>query len=324
MMTIKEKSETDSGKAAPGHVMVLITADIDPTPEMAMDEQNRGLAFTEQLLERFGIQATFFVVARIAEKFHASFARWIRMGHEIGCHGLTHHISEEYSVLPEPLQRENLTAATGILRSLTQSPVTSFRGPRVRTSHATQGVLEELGYTADVSVCSQRLDFISSNRINVKWITAPRLPYHPDVSDAFRRGERKLTVVPISALGAPFISGTLYTFGVTFMKLLFRIFYLESRRNGKPIVYLFHPQEFGFMPLRPLEKNAWKEFSISRFSIRRRLKLQRGPEIRLKMHEALFRYIASFPDIRFVTVRECVRSLENSAGSALETGQKKE
>jgi hypothetical protein len=87
------------------------------------------------------------------------------------------------------MQRSYIEEATKKLEKLVGSPILSFRSPRVKTSAQTLRLLSEYGYLADSSVCSQRVDFISSNLINGGWLSAPRQPYHPHRDNAFKRGD---------------------------------------------------------------------------------------------------------------------------------------
>ena len=283
-------------------IPVLITCDIDPTPEVAIEDKRIALRQTHMIFEEFDIAATFFVVANVAESYDGEIERLAACGHEIGCHGMTHDESEEYTTLFENEQHRCLTRATAILEKVTGQPIRSFRGPRVKTSHITQGILEDLGYLADTSVCSQRIDFISSNLINMKWIFAPRMPYHPDVKNAFKRGRRKLMVVPVSALGLPFISGSLYVFGLEFMKRFFKLLYCESRKTGKPIVYLMHPAEFAPETRRVHYRTSVKDIKARGFYFRRKLKLNRSADERMHLTHAFLSYIREFPDVEFMRI----------------------
>jgi len=287
-------------------VPVLITGDVDPTPEETLREKRAAMDITNALFRRYGIVSTMFFTASVAKGYCDQIEEWQGLGHEIGCHGLTHDLDEEYSTLPEEKQRQLLTEATRRLTLLTGTPVKSFRGPRVKTSHVTQSILAELGYSADVSVCSQRIDIISSNLINMGWITAPRLPYHPSFQNAFRPGRQDILVVPVSALGVPFISSSLYLFGITFSKILFRLLYLESKKTGKPIVYLFHPQEFGEWTRDSKKGNTVSDIKSRGFYVRRKLKRMKNEADRVRLHDALFQYIQSFDDVKFMTVTEYV------------------
>jgi len=281
-------------------VPVIITCDVDPTPESTISDKRDALEKTSTLFDEFGIKSTFFVVANIAKDYRPQIRDLLNKGHEIGCHGLSHDENEEYNNLPEETQRDYLTSATKILADITGQAVTSFRGPRVKTSHITQQILEELHYKADASVCSQRLDLLSSNLINTKWIFAPRLPYHPHHQNAFRRGERNLWVVPVSAIVLPFVSGMLYTFGLTFTKLMFRLLYKEARQTGKPIVYLLHPVEFAPKTVRREKRYP---LLVEGFRFRRSpLIFEQDIERRHAAHEALFSYMNSFEHIRYRTM----------------------
>ena len=199
-------------------VPVLITWDIDPCPEANLEDKRSALAATLEMLEKLQIKSSFFFVALLAKHFSKEISAIIDSGHNIGCHGLTHGDEEEYNRMPKDLQRNYIYRATNMLHNITNRPVVIFRGPRVKTSHVAHDVLEEAGYIADCSVCSQRIDFVSSNFINTSWIFAPRLPYHPRKSNAFRKGNRKIWVISNSAIILPFISSCLYVLGLNFMK----------------------------------------------------------------------------------------------------------
>ena len=293
------------------NVPVLVTCDIDPSPEVSISEKRKSLDKTLGFFENLKIPATFFFVANVAKQYQSALMPMLDRGHEIGCHGLTHELSEEYSRLPEHIQRENLIEATTILQDLTGAKIRSFRGPRVKTSHITQKILDELGYLVDSSVCSQRLDFISSNLINPGWLRAPRLPYHPSSRSAFKKGARNLWVVPVSALILPFISSLLYVMGPALMKSFFKLLYFESRRTGKPIVYLMHPVEFA--PHGATEEKASLASIKSRgFHFRRRLKLRVDETRRFEMTHHLLEYMASFEDVKFITATSVVDALSTN------------
>ena len=306
-----------------GRVPVLITCDVDPTPEVALKDKQEALDQTSVLLDDHGVKATFFVVAGLAKEYDGQIKALAQRGHEIGCHGLTHDETEEYHTLPAGVQRDTLSRATEMLGAATGTPVRSFRGPRVKTSHVTQQILEGLGYWADSSVCSQRMDFISSNLINPGWVFAPRLPYHPRSDSAFRRGRRKIVVVPVSALGLPFLSGVLYFLGLRFMERFFDILYFESKKTGKPIVYLMHPAEFAKPTQRVSYRSSLDSIRARGFYFRRRMKLCRGERERLGATQSLLAYMGRFPDVTFMTVREYVAAMVHTDRMADVSGPSK-
>jgi hypothetical protein len=291
-------------------VPILITWDVHPDPERTIENMKYAIGLSSELLKELEIKSTFLFVAELAHQFKKEISLLVKDKQEIGCHGLTHGDEEEYNRMPEDLQRTYLNKATDILQDIAHNPIKTFRGPRVKTSHITHKILEELGYTADCSVGSQRIDFISSNLINIGWIFAPRLPYHPNEKSAFKKGERNIWVVPISAIILPFISSTLNIFKLNFMKFLFNILYRESLRTGKPIVYLVHPTEFTKMSTIKFEKTKLSLEKIRTHGLSFRNKFyERDPQKRFEMNKNLFIYMKSFPDVQFMTVNSFISNM---------------
>jgi hypothetical protein len=267
-----------------------------------------------------GIRSTFFVTARVDHISDRQLDRMLASGHEVGCHGRTHRDEEEYNRMPEAMQRDYVEKATRKLEQWVAGPIRSFRSPRVKTSARTLRLLGEYGYLADSSVCSQRIDFISSNLINLGWIHAPRVPYHPSQDSAFRRGDLSIWEVPISAIVTPFISATLRALGLAFMKALFYLLYVEARRDRKPIVYLVHPTEFLGSGKPHLTRWHLSPANIRTHGLTIRVLLYRMSGVDcLKATRELFAYMASFPDAEFMTVRQYVTSdLDNAPDAAID------
>jgi hypothetical protein len=284
-------------------VSVLLTGDVDYSAHHLPQDKEAAFAKLVEAGRELAGQLTFFFVAREAQQLPAQPGALKSAGHEIGCHGLTHGNEEEYDTMPADLQRRYLDEATDILARLSGAAVTAFRGPRVKISGPTLLRLSALGYVADSTVCSQRFDLVSSNLLQPGWLRAPRLPYHPSATDAYASGNLPILEVPVSALAIPFISSTLYVLGLAAMKLLFRLLYLEARRTGKPIVYLFHPYEFA------PEIAGAKDYSanLKVHGLRFRRYLYRGdPATKLAWNLDLWRFMAGFPGVRFITVSRYV------------------
>jgi hypothetical protein len=287
-----------TGKA---QVTVLLTGDVDYSTHHRPEDKLRAFEQVRAAGRELGGAVTFFMVAREAAQLGSVPGDLHRDGHEIGCHGLTHGDEEDYDSMPAALQEDYLRQATAIISTATAAAVRSFRGPRVKVSGTTLGILSRLGYVADSTVCSQRFDVISSNLINLGWLRAPRRPYHPDAADAYRRGSLPILEVPVSAIAIPFISSVLYVLGLGLMKLVFRVLYLEARRTGKPIVYLFHPYEF--IEEIPGAKDYSRNLKVHGLRLRRFL--YRGDAAqRLAANRALWRYMAGFPTVRFITMAQ--------------------
>jgi peptidoglycan/xylan/chitin deacetylase (PgdA/CDA1 family) len=290
-------------------VPVLITWDIDPSYR---PRKKRALQAAIELCRELEIRATFFFVAQEARWYPEEIAEMRRAGHEIGSHGLTHGDEEEYDRMQREMQCRYIKEATRLLEERAATPVTAFRGPRVKISPLTLELLSERGYLADSSVCSQRLDMVSSNLINLGWLRAPRSPYHPHRESAFRRGDLEILEVPVSALVIPFISSALYALGLPLMKVLSRLLYAEARSKGKPIVYLGHPSELGPQSLPRFKRSHLSFKTLRTHGLRLRRRLRPNAESRLGLNRALFSYIAALPGTRFMTMREYVRQSRQS------------
>lgn len=290
-----------------GTLPILVTWDVDPSPEVPYEARRRSLDVTLDLCRDLAVRTTFFVTAQ-ADHVHADDLDRIQsLGHEVGCHGLTHTDEEEYQRMPAADVRAYIEQATDRLQSAAGTPITVFRSPRLKMGASALDALVACGYVADSSVCSQRVDVISSNLVNPGWLVAPRIPYHPDRSNPFRRGDSPLWEVPISAAVIPFISAFLSVLGLRFMKLWFRLLAAESRRTGKPIVYLGHPIEFTASWMTPF---AWSQLTpayIRTHGLLLRKQLYRLDSAAwLQATRDLFAYMASYPGAAFLPVGDYV------------------
>jgi peptidoglycan/xylan/chitin deacetylase (PgdA/CDA1 family) len=292
---------TRSDPAKARVVPVLLTGDVDYSTHHRPADKVAAFAAVRSAGEAINGHLTFYFVAREAQQVADQPRALHAEGHEVGCHGLTHGSEEEYDSMPRDMQTRYLTEATTILQEISGQPVRAFRGPRVKISGTTLDLLGGLGYRTDSTVCSQRCDLVSSNLFHSGWLRAPRLPYRPSAADAYQRGDLGILEVPVSAVGLPFISSALYVLGVPLMKLFFRLLYWESRRTGKPIVYLFHPYEFAdeIPGARDYSRN------LKVHGLRFRRFFYRGDAgTRLAWTRSLWHYMAGFPGVRFMTLSE--------------------
>ncbi len=180
-------------------------------------------------------------------------------------------------------------------------------------SAVTLRLLSASGYESDSSVCSQRMDVLSSNLINPGWLVAPRVSYHPHQNSAYRRGDLRIWEIPVSALMVPMISGSLNVFGLDLIKWLFRLLYQEAKRTGKPIVYLSHPTDILSIK-RAHTPNDHHRFSLESirthgFRFRRKFFRMSGDQL-FAATRSLFAYIASFPGIQVHDVQRICQLFE--------------
>lgn len=230
---------TDKLKKRP----LLITLDLEIAPDHNDSQHSEVLQKLLYDFELLGVKSTIFVTAEASERYR-HLSDFVSRGHEIGCHGVHHRKDENYAKFTYKQSYDYLKTATERIQNATGVRTVYFRGPALSTSSPTQAALVDLGYCADFSVCSRRADVFISRGGNTGWYFAPSKPYHPHVNSPFRKGNVPLWVVPLSALGMPFMSGTLYLLRTWFMSSLYKALLLESNQVNNPIVFLFHSYEF--------------------------------------------------------------------------------
>lgn len=207
--------------------------------------KSQGLPRLLDLYDKYGVQATFFFTGHIA-KLHPELVKMaISHGHEIGSHGYTHDPNYAFDTLSVKAQITHLVKAKSILEDICGTKVISFRAPAARVNKSIGIALERVGFKTDSSVSSQRLDmffsFGSAKKLN--WVLAPRLPYFIDRDNVFKRGNSDILEIPISAMVFPYI-GTFMRLSPFLNRMTRSILYYENRINGRPFVFLTHPNEF--------------------------------------------------------------------------------
>lgn len=135
------------------------------------------------ILDRFNVKATFFIVGWIAEK-HPELVRKISSrGHEIGCHSYKH---QRIQTLTKDSFREDTRKAKLILEDICGRKVSGYRAPTYSITHETLWALDilvELGFTYDSSIFPIYHDYYGIP-------DAPRFPY--------KHNGLELTEYPIS------------------------------------------------------------------------------------------------------------------------------
>lgn len=287
-------------------VPVLLTCDIH-THNYSGDQVREDLVETRAVLQEIGAPATFFFPSASAEILRDQLDPLRKDGHEIGCHGLTHGPDEDYSRLPAAEQLRILGACTDRLTALLDEKPVSFRAPTFKVSGPTVRALDQLGYRADLSVNSQRLGVFGSDVYSLGSLFAPRRPYHPSPESAFRKGESGVLEIPVSAALLPFLSNTERLLGLPFMRFFFATLYWESRLTAKPVVFVFHAEDFnGRRGHVPKGWPAWKHFVPTRsngFVVRHYLFEGNWQNVRRDM-TGLIQYMKGFRGVELLTVRQ--------------------
>jgi len=213
----------------------------DKTGERVLKE---GMPKLLELYDKLNIEVTFFITGYIAQRFPEIVKMIAPLRHEIGSHGYKHDTDNAFDVLDLKAQIDILKRAKDTLEDISGQAVISFRAPALRVNQYTAEALTQAGYLIDSSISSQRFDFFltSGNICKLRWLFTPRLPYVTKYDNLFARGTSSILEVPVSALFIPYIGTTLRIFP-GLIKILRAILNYESQMTGKPIVFLFHPNE---------------------------------------------------------------------------------
>jgi len=191
------------------------------------------------LLRRYDVRATFFWVGEVAEAMPDLVAEIANMGHEIGCHGMTHRTLQE--LRPDGLRAE-LAAYEKVMASIGVSDVTGFRAPTFSLDNRTRWaipILGEFGYKYDSSIFPMRNYLYGVP-------DCPPTPYRiggDDVTCPDARGD--LWEFPMSAwrLGrwkVPVSGGFYMRIAPAFV---LRILLARVNARGWPFVIYLHPWE---------------------------------------------------------------------------------
>jgi polysaccharide deacetylase family protein (PEP-CTERM system associated) len=113
---------------------------------------DRGMSVLTDLLDEFGVRATFFVLGWVAERNPTLVKHWSAAGHEIASHGTDH--KRVTSQTPSEF-RASVRDSKRLLEDLTGRPVHGFRAPSFSIVPGTEWALDVLieeGYRYDSSL----------------------------------------------------------------------------------------------------------------------------------------------------------------------------
>ena len=229
----------------------LMTADVESfsiplnreDPGVVKQVHEEGLPRLLSLMAKHDVCGTFYFTGTFAEASPESVELVKEHGHEVGCHGYDHSPHRAFDVLSYEEQLNDLKKAKAAIESVA-GEIVSFRAPALRINEDTVRALEETGFRTDSSVCSQRFDgpFTFGSKRKLKWLFAPRRPYMLSYDSVVKPGDSKILEIPVSAFLFPYI-GTMMRVSPLIARILRKYLYHESKNTGKPVVFLFHPNE---------------------------------------------------------------------------------
>ena len=184
-----------------------------------------------QLFERQRIQATFFVLGWVAERFPALIRDMHAAGHEIASHGYGH---ERLTTLTPAQFRDSVTSTKHLLEDIAGTAVYGYRAPSYSIGPTTLWAHEELhkaGYRYSSSIVPIHHDLYGMP-------AAPRFPFFPQ-----RCGLLEIPVTTAHGFGRNWPCGG----GGYFRLLPYTLFRRGLRRvntqEGRSGVFYFHPWE---------------------------------------------------------------------------------
>jgi polysaccharide deacetylase family protein (PEP-CTERM system associated) len=203
---------------------------------------------TRRILDLFAeheVNATFFLLGWVAERYPALVRDIADAGHEIASHGFSHiRVTQQ-----EPHEfSSDITRTKALLEDMSGVEVRGYRAASysiVRDTLWAHDLLREAGYHYSSSIYPIRHDLYGIP-------DAPRFAYRPD--------NRDLMEIPISTLAL--LNNNLPCGGGGYFRLLpYRIsrWAMEqvNRRDGEPCVFYFHPWEID--PDQPRQSGInWK------------------------------------------------------------------
>ena len=201
---------------------------------------------TDAVLELFaesGIQATFFILGWVAERYPYLMQRIAAAGHEVASHGYDH---KRVFTMTADQFRDDLERSTKLIEDASGQKITGYRAPSFsidqRTAWAHE-ILAEQGYSYSSSVAPIHHDHYG-------WAGSPRFAWTPvSGSDLI-----ELPVTTVKFAGRVFAAG-----GGGFFRLLPSAIYNWSirkmhREDGRGAIFYFHPWEID--PGQPRVENA--------------------------------------------------------------------
>ncbi|MCF8337128.1 MAG: polysaccharide deacetylase family protein [Bacteroidales bacterium] len=234
--------------------MCLLTNDVETTSIWLNDLRDatglkvyrEGMPILLDIYKKHNIKSTFYFTGYIARLVPDIVKMIIKDGHEVASHGKSHLKENGFDVMSFERQKRHLAETKKLLEDISGQEVISFRSPALRVNEDTGRALIETGHKIDSSVASQRFDFFMSfgGMKKLKWLTAPRLPYHTSPDSLFTKGDGPLIEVPLSALFLPYVGTTMRIFPWITNIQRHGIHLESSKINGKPVVFDIHPNEF--------------------------------------------------------------------------------
>jgi len=199
------------------------------------------------LLQEFGINATFFVVADVVQRYPGLVESIADEGHEIACHGLHHNCKIDPKTKlplfnPTDFQARTIQAKT-ILERVSGQRVIGYRAPNALIGGWMIDLLEKIGFKYDSSVSVNSI----YNKSDSSLAGVTSTPYYPQIGRLEPAPQRTIVEFPwsyysISGLKLPTSGGPMLRILGAFMILKG----LEQSLGRGCTVFYFHPIDLSY------------------------------------------------------------------------------
>jgi polysaccharide deacetylase family protein (PEP-CTERM system associated) len=199
--------------------------------------ESRVTQNTEHLLKIFsdyGINATFFVLGWVADRYPSLVRNIADEGHEVACHGYSHQLIYNQSI---ETFKEETQRAKGILEDIVQRPVIGYRAASYSITQKSiwaLDVLAEAGFKYDSSIFP-----IHHDRYGMP--DTPKLPYSLSTTKGNSLVEFPLSTVNIFGYRLPIAGGgyfRLYPYSLSKIALA-----SINQYQNQPFIFYLHPWE---------------------------------------------------------------------------------
>ena len=183
-----------------------------------------------ELLDKFNIKATFFILGWVAERAHDLVKTIANEGHEIASHGYNHEII--YNLKPEQFE-EDLLKSKNILENLSNQKVVGYRAPNFSITDKSLWAIDILvknGFKYDSSIFPTSFH----DRYGLKGSETYTYTYKNGLK------EIPLTTIKMGKYNFPIAGGGYFRL---FPYQLYKYLLKTVNKDGKYFVFYLHPWE---------------------------------------------------------------------------------
>ncbi len=204
-------------------------------PEHKEDQILESSSLILNLLDKYNVKATFFVLGKVAQSHLELIEKIAENGHEIACHGYSHKMLHKLG--KEGLEKEIIKSK----KILNKYKLVGFRAPSFSVNNSTSwvfNILEKHGFEYDSSIFP-----FKSGLYGVP--DAPLHPYKPSEMDVTKNDpdgtivEFPLTVLRRAGVNIPIAGG----FYLRALPLWFLKWAIKKVNDERPAIIYVHPWE---------------------------------------------------------------------------------